>query len=142
MAIRRNNVERTVRIMRAKIRNGLTFSALRGAEIYKEEVAAQTHSTFPTGPFLPPHSSSGQYPDRETGQGHESIDYATHTSELKAAFGIKGQAGVGPRGRHRIPGGMHLIWLTGKGRLGPTNVVTDNRQELATEFVDGAKATR
>lgn len=142
MPISKNNVERAKRIMRAKIRNGLTFAALKGSELYQDAVAAKTHSTFPAGPFDPPHSSRGEFPDRETGQGHESIDYAIAEDGRKSAFGVKGKAGVGPRGKHKIPGGMHLIWLTGKGRLGPVQILTEHTEEFASEFKAGAEATR
>lgn len=142
MPIKKDNVQRFKRIMRAKIRNGLSFAALRGAELYEEGVTEKTHPTYPRGPFKPPHSARGEFPDRETGQGQESIDWAVHDSGTKAAFGVKGVAGAGPKGKHRIPGGMHLIWLTRRGRKGPVDVVQDHRDDLASEFIQGAKATK
>ena len=142
MPIKSNNRERIQRIINAKIKNGLSFAALAGSEIYRDGVAEKTHATFPTGPFDPPHSRPGDFPDRETGQGHDSIEWAIHDSGRKAAFGVQGKAGAGPRGDHQIAGGMHLIWLTRHGRKGPVDVVQDNREDLAREFIAGAEATR
>jgi len=133
MPIGRRNIGKVLRVMRAKVRNGLAFTALKGSELYKEAVSRVTEPNYPVGPFPGPHSSAGEYPYRETGQGYESIDYAKGPD--RAAFGIKGSRGK--RG-----GGMHLIWLTGKGRLGPINIVQDNKPELRREFMAGADATR
>lgn len=146
MPIVRDNRKIIERLIAAKLAAGLSYVARKGAEIYRNEVKAKTHGTFPTGPFEPPHSQPGEFPDRETGQGHDNIHWELRGDKKASAFGVKGSAhGVGPRKpTHNVAGGMHLIWLTGaKGkRKGPKDVVTENKPRLADQFIEGARDIR
>lgn len=146
MPIVRNNRHVLARLLQAKLAAGLSFAVREGAEQYRNAVKAKTHDTFPTGPFKPPHSSPGEFPDRETGQGHDNIAWELRSDKKAAAFGVKGAArGEGPRKpTHSIAGGMHLIWLTGaRGkRKGPKDVVNDHKVELADQFIEGARSIR
>lgn len=145
MPIVRDNTAVLKRLIEAKLAAGLSYAVREGADIYRKEVSAKTHDTFPGGPFKPPHSRKGEFPDRETGQGHESIDWELRRDRKAAAFGVKGERGVGPKKPyHSIPGGMHLIWLTGARhrRKGPVEVFQENRSEFATQFIEGANDIR
>lgn len=135
MPIVKDNTRRVIAVMQGRIAAGLSSAAKEGAEQYQEALRARTHATYPDGPFDPPHSSPGDFPDRETGQGHDSVDWSRATrTRRQAAFGVLGDAGEGPRGDHRIAGGMHLIWLMSQGRLGPTDIVT--RSQYATALIN------
>lgn len=144
MPIVKNNTRQAERLIFEKIRAGLAGMAEEGAEQYRDAIAAKTHPEFPGGPFKPPHSSRGDFPDRETGQGHESIASAVDSSGRAAAFGVKGNYGAGPYGRHKQRGGMHLIWLTGAraGRKGPVEIVRENSGYLQIGFVAAARRAR
>lgn len=142
MPIVRNNRRIVERKIEAKVAAGLSFAAREGAERYRNAVKEKTHDTFPGGPFKPPHSSRGQYPDRETGQGHDNIAWELRSDKKAAAFGVKGQTGgIGPKKpTHHIAGGMHLIWLTGAkhGRKGPKDIFDEHRGELLRQAREGA----
>lgn len=144
MPIVRDNREAVRRKLLAKLAAGLAFAAREGADLYREAVKEKTHDTFPRGPFKPPHSSPGEFPDRETGQGHDNIHWELRSDHKAAAFGVKGTThGAGPYPpTHKIAGGMHLIWLTGaKGRRkGPVDILTEHSTEIAREFVDGTES--
>lgn len=138
-----NQRKRLERYARAAANAGVQFVASRASQLYKEAVRAKTHDTFPVGPFDPPHSVPGEFPDRETGQGHDSIDWEANEGQLAAAFGVRGPTtGEGPRGDHQQAGGMHLIWLTAKGRKGPEDIVSENRKELEAAFKLGVRSVK
>lgn len=146
MPIVRNNRHVLSRLLTAKLAAGLSFAVREGADKYRDAVKAKTHDTFPTGPFKPPHSQPGEYPDRETGQGHDNIAWELRGDKKAAAFGVKGsRTGSGPtKPYHSQAGGMHLIWLTGaRGkRKGPKDVVNENKVDLADHFIEGARSIR
>jgi hypothetical protein len=144
MPIANNNRARVQRIIRSRYQAGLKAAAERGAQKYRESVIWKTHDTYPGGPFPEPHSAPGQYPDRETGQGWESIAAVMDQFNDRAAFGVKGSAGAGPyEPYHDIPGGMHLIWLTRQGsdRLGPIDIVRYQGRELSAAFRTASRNT-
>lgn len=123
--------------------DALNAVAERGADMYQEALSAKTHPEFPAGrldgdPFPPPHSSPGEYPDRETGQGHDSVDFAVDCVALVSRFGLRGD-GPSYGITHSQPGGLHLNYSESKKdspnrRKDFTDIVYENLGELAQVF--------
>lgn len=125
---------------RAKIAAGLYASALEGAQLYLRNVTKKTEPNHPTGPFPGPHSSPGEYPYRETGQGSENIRAEINVATLEAGFGVMGaKQGIGPKGAHQEAGGIHLIELILMGRRGPDNTLLENKEQVAQAFKRAAR---
>lgn len=141
MPLIKDNTRRVQSILRGRIAAGLSEAAKEGSAIYKAELKKNTHEEYPDGPFPGPFSVPGEYPYRQTGQGFESVDYArAKRRDRRAAFGVLGDAGAGPKTPyHKKPGGMHLIWLTARGRLGPIDVMMDNVSALVRKFMFAAR---
>lgn len=146
MPIVRDNTRVIKRLIDAKIAAGLSFAAREGADQYRSAVIEKTHDTYPTGPFKPPHSRPGEYPDRETGQGHENIAWELRGDNRAAAYGVKGPlTGTGPKKpTHGQRGGLHLIWLTGAKhrRKGPVDIFHEHKFDLLEQFREGMRNIR
>lgn len=138
MIIAKNNTPQFVQMLRKQVAGGLESAAKKGAELYKRDVSTQTHSTYPTGPFNEFESASpGEFPARRTGQGEENIAHELSKSGRSAAFGVKGDNGTNkPPNKHS--GGKHLVYLTGRGFLGPADTLRNNRAALFVAFVTGS----
>lgn len=131
------------RKVRAKLEAGLETAALRGEELYRAAVTEKVHPNAPVGPFFDEDSSApGEYPAARTFQGADSIASGLDARTLRARFGVVGKGGAGPRVGHKVAGGLHLIHLTTRGRLGPVEIIRDHRAEIARAFVQGARAVR
>ena len=124
--------------LKRRLAAGMLSCAQEGAKLYRKEVTKVTESGFPSGPFPGPHSSPGEFPYRETGQGADNIAVELLPAEPAAGFGLKGpKTGSRKRG-HRKAGGLHLSFLMGQGRLGPDSVVRNDKAALAAAFIKGA----
>lgn len=125
--------------LKRKLANGMLRCAEEGAKLYRKEVTKVTERGFPSGPFPGPHSSTGEYPYRETGQGADNIGFELLPGEPSAAFGVKGPKTGTIKHGHDKPGGLHLTDLMLDGRLGPDSIVRDQKEQLARAFIRGAK---
>ena len=133
--------------IRRKIIAGNSAAASEGAEIYREEVTATTETPV-IGPqggisFPGPHSSPGQYPHKETGQGEANIDSEDNEELLESYFGLRGEAtGFGPfEPTHQIAGGIHLEVLNQRGWKGADDVLAENIERIADAYQRAAEAT-
>ncbi len=146
MPIVRDNTRVITRLIEAKIAAGLSFAAREGAEKYRDAVIQKTHDTYPTGPFKPPHSRPGEYPDRETGQGQENIAWELRGDKRASAYGVKGPTtGTGPKKpTHSDRGGLHLIWLTGAKhrRKGPVQIFDEHKEDILEACREGLRSIR
>lgn len=126
--------------LKRRLAAGMLRCAQEGAKLYRAEVTRITEAGFPRGPFPGPHSSPGEFPNRETGQGADNITFELLPAEPAAAFGVKGPKRGSRKPGHRRPGGLHLSYLMGQGRLGPDSIVRDDKELLAQAFIRGAKS--
>ena len=141
MPVRRNNTIRVQETLRRKVAVGLGCAADRLAEEYAFNVS-EVQGNIP--PHVPPHSVPGEYPHIEFGQGAQNIGSGVSLERLESRAGLKGEAtGTGPIGPyHQVPGGMHLHYLTDRGRLGVVDTFREHTEEIAEEFRSCAEAAR
>ena len=105
-----------------KLSDALDSSLLAMAEVGADAYFVEATKNEEQGPpFDGPHSRPGQYPFRETGKGSDNI----------AAEGLPGQrcAGFGVRKE-----GIHLIYLTNRGRRGPIDVIKKYQSKMRVAF--------
>lgn len=123
------------------VAKGLLAAAKRGHKLYADAVSEHQDVNSPTGPFLGPSSSPGEYPYMDTTQGFRNVTSEIRPDHRAAAFGVMGpDTGflLDPE-YHEVAGGLHLIWLTSKGRLGPEDILKRRPEEFVRAFQSGAK---
>ena len=119
MPIVRNNTDRLVRLIRAKVEAGVESAVLEGAEIYQRGAREKIY---------PPASVVGEYPAVRTGVGSASIGYSFDPSTVTGRFGVTNRA-------------LYMFWLVSKGRLGPVETYINYRGEMIRAFKRASSAT-
>ena len=135
MAIVKDNTKSFIKLVEAKLKNGLQSAVAGEANRLREKVTAAQ---------VPPRSSPGEYPARETGQLEQNITFGT--KKLEGRVGVMGENTNVPNlhGQKENIGGLALWWLeeyppanTGK-RLGMLHSWEEDRGQIIQDFKDGA----
>ena len=132
-------------LIRKKLAAGIKNVVAHADKEYRKRVTEVTEEPeiLPDGDieFPGPHSTPGQYPHKETGQGEANVDHGISDSgeTIEGRFGVRGEAtGFGPFPGHEIAGGQHLMWLVTRGRRkGLDDLWFEITADLADRFKTG-----
>lgn len=135
MAIVKDNTKAFIKLVEAKLKNGIQSAVAGEAERLKQKVTAAQ---------VPPRSSANEYPARETGQLEQNI--TSGTKKLEGRVGVMGEGTNVPNlhGQAENIGGLALWWLeehppkNTEPRLGMLHSWEEDRGQIIQDFKDGA----
>ena len=108
------------KLFERQLEDALNISLLAAAQVGADKYFAEATKNQVEDPPVE-RSRPGQFPYRETGQGSDNIAAESVPSERAAGYGVRTD-------------GMHLIWLTNRGRRGPIDIVKKYQGNMRQAF--------